>query len=144
MGVFDDVGRLWDVSKKQQRPGFVQGIKQAADAAEAAQEMKEQMAANGGAPQGLNGDSFNPFDNIAGMTTMTRGSGTITKFVDTGETLDDAHVYNVTFDVTADGHPGFSVVHKQVVSAGALGNWQVGKVMPVRFDPANLTQITIG
>ena len=144
MGVFDDMGRLWDVSKKNQRPGFIQGMKQSADAAEAAQAMKEQFAANGGMPPGMNGQSANPFENMAGMAAMTRGQGTITKIDDTGETFQDAHIYNVTFDVAADGHPNFTVVHKQMVASAALGNWQVGKMLPVRFDPANTTQVTIG
>ena len=40
MGVFDDVGRIYDASKNNPRPGLIDGIKQAADAAEKAQKMK--------------------------------------------------------------------------------------------------------
>ena len=108
------------------------------------QAMKEQMAANGGVPQGVNGQSFNPFENMAGMAAATRGQGTITKIVDTGEKFDTASIYNVTFTVVADGHAPFEVVHKQMIAAAALGNWQVGKMLPVRLDPANPTQVTIG
>ena len=144
MGIIEDAGRLWDVSKKNQRPGLADGLAQAANAAEAAQAMKEQMAANGGVPQGVNGQSFNPFENMAGMQTATRGQGTVTKLVDTGEKFDTASIYDVTFNVVSDGHPPFEVVHRQMIAAAALGNWQVGKMLPVRFDPANLTQVTIG
>jgi len=144
MGAFEDMGRIWDVSKKNKRPGLVQGLSQAADAAEAAQAMKEQMAANGGVPQGVNGQSFNPFENMAGMAAATRGTGTISKLTDTGEKFDAASIYDVTFDVVSDGHPPFQVVHRQMISAAALGNWQPGKTLPVRFDPSNLTQVTIG
>ncbi len=31
-----------------------------------------------------------------------------------------------------------------MISAAALGNWQLGKTLPVRFDPANPRQVTIG
>lgn len=144
MGVFDDMGRIWDASKDNPRPGMIQGIGMAADAAEAAKAMREQMAANGGVPQGVNGQSFNPFENMANMQAATRGQGTVTKIVDTGEKFDTASIYDVTMNVVSDDHPPFDVVHRQMIAAAALGNWQVGKMLPVRFDPANLTQVTIG
>src|SRR3954468_18047682 len=114
MGIIEDAGRIWDVSKKNQRPGLADGLAQAAAAAEAAQAMKEQMAANGGVPQGVNGQSFNPFENMAGMQTATKGQGTVTKIVDTGEKFDTASIYDVTFTVTSDSHPPFEVVHRQM------------------------------
>ena len=144
MGLIEDAGRIWDVSKKNTRPGLIDGIKQAADAAEAAQAMKEQMAANGGVPQGVNGQSFNPFENMQAMAAATRGTGTVVKLVDTKEKFQEASIYDVTFNVVSDSHPAFEVVHRQMISAAALGNWQPGKTLPVRFDPANPTQVTIG
>lgn len=144
MGVFDDVGRIYDASKHNKRPGLIDGIKQAADAAEGAQAMREQMAATGGVPQGVNGQSFNPFENMQGMAAATRGTGTIAKIEDTGEKFETSKIYDVTFDVVSDTAPPFQVVHRQMISATALGNWQPGKTLPVRFDPANTNQITIG
>lgn len=139
MGVFDDVGRIYDATKGNKRPGLVDGIKQAADAAEAAQAMR-----TAGVPQGVNGQSFNPFENMQGMAAATRGTGTITKLVDTKEKFQEASIYDVTFNVVSDSHAPFEVVHRQMISAGALGNWQIGKTLPVRFDPANLSQVTVG
>ena len=139
MGVFDDFGRLWDASKQNTRPGFAEGIKQAADAAEAANRMRA-----AGAPQGVNGVSFNPFENAGAMAAMTRGSGTVVELKDTGERFDTATIYDVTFDVAADGHPGFRVVHRQLIAAAALGNWQPGAVLPLRFDPKDTSQVVIG
>lgn len=139
MGVFDDVGRIWDASKDNPRPGLVQGIGMAADAAEAAKAMQA-----AGVPQGVNGQSFNPFENMQGMAAATKGTGTVTKLVDTKEKFQEASIYDVTFNVVSDGHEPFEVVHRQMISAAALGNWQVGKTLPVRFDPANPTQVTIG
>jgi hypothetical protein len=144
MGAFEDMGRIWDVSKKNKRPGLVDGLKQAADAAEGAQAMREQLAATGGVPQGVNGQSFNPFENMQSMAAATTGTGTIAKREDTGEKFDTAKIYDVTFDVVSDTAPPFQVVHRQMISAAALGNWQPGKTLPVRFDPANTSQITIG
>jgi hypothetical protein len=144
MGAFEDVGRIWDASKKNPRPGLIAGLSQAADAAEAAQAMKEQLAASGGVPPGVNGQSFNPFENMQNMAAATRGTGTITKLVDTTEKFQEASIYDVTFNVVSDSHPPFEVVHRQMISAAALGNWQPGKTLPVRFDPANLSQVTIG
>ena len=139
MGVFDDVGRIWDASKDSPRPGLIQGIGMAADAAEAAKAMQA-----AGVPQGVNGQSFNPFENMQGMAAATKGTGTVTKLVDTKEKFQEASIYDVTFNVVSDGHEPFEVVHRQMISAAALGNWQVGKTLPVRFDPANPTQVTIG
>jgi len=144
MGAFEDLGRIWDASKNNPRPGLVEGLGMAADAAEAAQAMQQQMAANGGVPQGVNGQSFNPFENVQGMAAATRGTGTVAKIVDTGEKFQEASIYDVTLDVVSDTHPSFQVVHRQMIAAAALGNWQPGKTLPVRFDPANLTQVTIG
>jgi hypothetical protein len=103
VGIIEDAGRIWDVSKNNPRPGLVDGLKQAADAAEAAQAMRQQLAANGGVPQGVNGQSFNPFENMQNMAAATKGQGTITKIVDTGEKFDTASIFDVTFNVVADG-----------------------------------------
>jgi hypothetical protein len=139
VGVFDDVGRIWDASKGNPRPGLIQGIGMAADAAEAAKAMRE-----AGTPQGVNGQSFNPFESMQGMAAATRGSGTVVSIVDTGEKFQEASIYDVTLDVKSDTHPSFRVVHRQMIAAAALGNWQPGKMLPVRFDPANTSQVTIG
>ena len=139
MGMFDDVGRIWDASKSNPRPGLADSLKQAADAAEAAKAMQA-----AGGPVGVNGQSFNPFENMQGMAAATRGSATVAKLEDTGEKFQEASIYAVTLGVTSDTAPPFQVVHKQMIAAAALGNWQVGKVLPVRFDPANTSQVTIG
>lgn len=144
MGAFEDMGRIWDVSKKNKRPGLAEGLSQAADAAENAQAMREQLASIGGVPQGVNGQSFNPFENMQGMAAATSGTGTIAKIEDTGEKFDTAKIYDVTFEVVSDTAPPFTVVHRQMISAAALGNWQPGKTLPVKFDPANTSQVTIG
>jgi hypothetical protein len=73
----------------------------------------------------------------------------VAKLVDTGDKFapvggPETSIYDVTFDVVSDSHAPFQVVHRQMISATALGNWQIGKTLPVRFDPANLTQVTIG
>ena len=58
-----------------------------------------------GVPQGVNGQSFNPFENMQGMAAATRGTGTITKLVDTKEKFQEASIYDVTFNVVSDSQP---------------------------------------
>lgn len=143
MGVLDDMGRLWDASRQMPKKSFSDKMKDAADGAEAAAEMQKAAAAGG--PTGMNGAGFNPFENMAGMNAGVRGSGTVVSLVDTGTKVADTPVYDVTMDVVADGRPGFRAVHRQVISAAALGHWQAGKVLPVRFDPNDAShQVTIG
>lgn len=143
MGVLDDMGRMWDASQQMPKKSFSEKMKDAADGAEAAVAM--QQAAAAGAPTGVNGAGFDPFANMAAMNAGVRGSGTVVSIADTGTKLADTPVYDVTMDVVADGQPGFRTVHRQVIAAAALGNWQAGKVLPVRFDPNDAShQVTIG
>ena len=140
MGVLDDMGRLWDASTQMPRKPFGERISDAAAAAETAAAM-----AKAGAPAPVNGVSYNPFENMAAMNAGVRGSGTVAAIADTGQKIDGASVYDITLDVVADGQPGFRAVHRQLIAAAALGNWQVGKVLPVRFDPDDAShQVTIG
>ncbi|MEO6534169.1 MAG: hypothetical protein ABIO06_11430 [Pseudolysinimonas sp.] len=143
MGVLDDMGRLWDASQQMPTQSFADKMKLAADGAEASAAMQKAAAAGG--PTGLNGVSYNPFENMAGMNAGVKGSATVVSIADTGTTTADTPVYDITMDVVADGQTGFRAVHRQVISAGALGNWQPGKVLPVRFDPNDAShQVTIG
>jgi len=143
MGVLDDMGRLWDASQQMPKQSFADKMKLAADGAEASAAM--QKAAAEGGPTGMNGVGYNPFENMAAMNAGVKGSATVVSMVDTGTKLADTPVYDVTMDVVADGQPGFRAVHRQVIAAAALGNWQAGKVLPVHFDPNDAThQLTIG
>ncbi|HEY4225363.1 MAG TPA: hypothetical protein VGM70_06085 [Pseudolysinimonas sp.] len=143
MGVLDDMGRAWDASQQMPKKSWTEKIHDMADGAEAAVAM--QKAAAAGAPAGVNGVSYDPFANMAAMNAGVHGSATVVAIADTGTKLADTPVYDVTMDVVADGQPGFRTVHRQVIAAAALGNWQAGKVLPVRFDPNDAGhQITIG
>ena len=143
MGVLDDMGRVWDASREMPKQSFADKMKIAAEGAEASAAMQKAAAAGG--PTGMNGVSYNPFENMAAMNAGVKGSATVVSMVDTGTKLADTPVYDVTMDVVADGQPGFRAVHRQVIAAAALGNWQAGKVLPVHFDPNDAThQLTIG
>jgi hypothetical protein len=143
MGVLDDMGRIWDASQQMPKQSFADKMKIAAEGAEASAAMQKAAAAGG--PTGMNGVGFNPFENMAAMNAGVKGSATVVSLADTGTKLAGASVYDVTMDVVADGQPGFRTVHRQVIAAAALGNWQAGKVLPVRFDPNDAThQVTIG
>ncbi|TAL44454.1 MAG: hypothetical protein EPN91_04380 [Salinibacterium sp.] len=139
MGVLDDMGRLWDASKNNPRPGFADGIKKAADAAEKANEFRAaSAAAQAGAP------SANPFVNAAAMNSAIRGSGVVTALTDTGQKFETTTIYDVSLDVTIDGEAPYSVVHRQMIAAAALGNWQPGKVITLRVDPVDKTKVMLG
>lgn len=138
MGILDDFSRLTGAAQTP-RYGLSEGLKRAADAAEGARRLQD-----AGVPDGVNGMGFNPFENAGAMASLIPGAGTVVSLVDTGERFDAATIYDVTFEIVADGMAGFQVVHRQMIAAAALGNWQPGKTLPVRFDPADHARFMVG
>ena len=142
MGAFDDLGRLWDASKNNPKPTLGDSLKMAADAAEQAKIYQDQ---SGAAAAGLGGaPSFNPFTNAAAMNSAIRGSGTVKALTDTGQRFETTTIYDVTLEVTLDGGPPYEVVHRQMIAAAALSNWQPGKVITLRVDPVDKTKVMLG
>jgi hypothetical protein len=142
MGIFDDIGRIMDASKDAPRVGLSDGLKQAADHAEQAKVYREQAAA---AAAGLGGaPSFNPFVNAAAMNSAVAGTGTVKALTDSGQKFETTTIYDVTLEVTLDGEEPFEVVHRQMIAAAAIGNWQPGKTIPVRVDPTDKTKVMLG
>ncbi len=142
MGILDDVGRLMDAAAKNPRPGIRDGIAQAANAAEQAAQFRDAAAGISGATSGAPG--FNPFQNAAAYNAAVRGSGTVKAIVDTGQKFDVTPIYDITLEVTIDGKAPYEVVHRQMIAAAALGNWQPGKVTTLRVDPADPTKVMLG
>ena len=143
MGILDDLGRLWDASKDNPRPGLGDGLKMAADAAENSKQLRD--AASGVAAAGVGGaPSFNPFTNAAAMNSAIRGSGMVTALTDTGEKFESTTIYDVTLEVTLDGEAPYEVVHRQMIAAAALGNWQPGKSITLRVDPNDKSKVMLG
>ena len=140
MGVLDDMGRLIGNGLSAPRPGFAESIKQAADLSDQAKAMQ----AGGGAMAAAGGYGANPFANLAAMNAAIPGSGVVTALVDSGEKFETTTIYDVSLDVTIDGEPPFPVVHRQMIAAAALGNWQVGKVISLRVDPNDKTKVMLG
>lgn len=141
MGILDDLGRVLDVSQQYPKPGLREGMAKAADAAEQADAYRKQAeaaAATAGAP------GFNPFQNAAAYNAAVRGSGVVKSIADTGQKFETTPIYDITLEVTLDGEPPYEVVHRQLIAAAALGNWQPGKVIPVRVDPQDKTQVMLG
>ena len=141
MGVFKDLGRLLDASKRTPRPTLSQGLGVAADHAEQAREFQERAAA---AASATGAPSFNPFENAAAMNAAVAGSGTVKSLEDTGQKFDDVTIYDVTLEVTIDGEQPYEVVHRQMIAAAALGIWQPGKVISLRVDPADKANVMLG
>ncbi len=142
MGILDDMGRLMDAAAKNPRPGIGESIAMAADAAEQAAQFRDAAAGVSGATAAAPG--FNPFQNAAAYNAAVRGSGTVTAIVDTGQRFGDTPIYDITLTVAIDGREPYEVVHRQMIAAAALGNWQPGKVTPVRVDPADPTKVMLG
>lgn len=144
MGILDDMGRLFDVAAKQpKQPGFRESVANAADMAEQAQAYKESYeAAAAGGTAGAPG--FNPLLNAAAYSTAKRGSGVVKAIVDTGQKFETTTIYDITLEVTLDGESPYEVVHRQMIAAAALGNWQPGKVLPIRVDPNDKTKVMLG
>ena len=142
MGILDDVGRLMGAAAKNPRPGVREGIAQAADAAEHAAQFRDAAAVASGATGGAPG--FNPFQNAAAYNAAVRGSGVVKAIVDTGQKFDVTPIYDITLEVTIDGRAPYEVVHRQMIAAAALGNWQPGKVTMRRVDPADPTKVMLG
>lgn len=142
MGILDDMGRLMDAAAKNPRPGVSESIANAADAAEQAAQFRDAAAGMSGATAGAPG--FNPFQNAAAYNAAVRGSGTVKAIVDTGQRFDVTPIYDITLEVTIDGKAPYDVVHRQMIAAAALGNWQPGKVTTLRVDPADPTKVMLG
>ena len=144
MGLLDDISRFADAAKAAP-PKKGMSIGDAATALEQANAYRAGLAADPTAgATAAGGYGANPFANMEAMNQAVRGSGTVTSLTDTGTKLADTPVYDVGFDVTIDGEPTFKVVHRQVIAAAALANWQVGKVLSLRVDPHDHTQVMIG
>jgi hypothetical protein len=141
MGMLDDYERIKAATAGKPRVGFAQGLHQAADAAEAAQAYKAAAEAAQGAAGGY---GANPLANLAAMNAATPASGVVKALVDTGQKFETTTIYDVTLQVTVDGQAPYEVVHRQMIAAAALGNWQVGKTIGLRVDPNDKTQVMIG
>lgn len=131
---------------KNPRPVLGESLANAADAAERANRFRDAVGGTSGAATGLTAGApgFNPFLNAAAYNSAVRGSGTVKAIVDTGQRFDATPIYDVTLEVTIDGEEPFEVVHRQLISAAALGFWQPGRVTPLRVDPADPTAVMLG
>ncbi|MCU1412839.1 MAG: hypothetical protein JWN80_179 [Microbacteriaceae bacterium] len=141
MGMLDDYNRIKAATAGKPRVGLAQSLSNAADAAEAVKGYQEAAAA---AQAASGGYGANPFDNLAAMNSATPGSGVVKALVDTGQKYETTTIYDVTLEVTVDGQPPYEVVHRQMIAAAALGNWQVGKVIGLRVDSKDKTQVMLG
>lgn len=93
---------------------------------------------------GFGGLGANPFANAAAYNAALPGSGEILSLTDTGTMLADSHVYDVGVRVTIAGKPPYDVVHRQVLAATVLGAWQPGRVIALRVDAVDPTQVMLG
>ena len=86
----------------------------------------------------------NPFANAAAYNAAIPGSGEILSLTDTGTKLAESSIYDVALRVTVDGREPYEVVHRQVLAETVLGAWQPGKVIALRVDAVDPTQVMLG
>lgn len=141
MGMLDDFNRIKAATGDKPKVGFRESLSNAADAAEAVKAYQDAAAT---AQAAAGGYGANPFGNLAAMNAAKPGSGLVKALVDTGQKFETTTIYDVTFEVTVDGEPPYEVVHRQMIAAAALGNWQPGKVVGLRVDAQDKTQVMLG
>lgn len=142
MGILDDAARLMGAAAKNPMPNIGESMANAANAAEQAAQLRDAAAGVSGATAGAPG--FNPFQNAAAYNSAVRGTGVVKAIVDTGQRIAETPVYDITLEVTVDGKAPYEVVHRQLIAAAALGNWQPGKTTTLRVDPVDPTKVMLG
>lgn len=140
MGVFKDIGRLMKAGAAQTaRTDYAEALRQSADLAE------QYAGTDPNAPLGTHGAaSANPFANMAAYASMIQAAGTVVSLVPTGADVGGTPVYAVELDVLIDGQPPYRTSYQTVIAAGALHNWQPGKVLPFRVSPSDPHSLMLG
>ena len=138
MGVVrsDELKELKKKADAQPKVSMMDGVKMANQAMDQAQEMQTAMAS-----QGL---SANPMANMAAMSQGIQGNATVKGTTDTGQKLADAPIMDVELEVQIPNEAPYTVTHRQAIALAAMGNWQAGKVWPVRVDPSDRSKVIIG
>jgi len=136
MGVFGDIGRLMKAGVEQSlRTDYAENLRLSADLAE---QMTDPAApAAGGSPA-------NPFAAMAAYSSMTPASGTVVSLAPTGRQITDTPVYAVELDILIDGQTVYRTTYETLIAAGALHNWQPGKVLPFRVSTTDPHSIMLG
>lgn len=132
----DELKELKRKADAQPKVSMLDGVKMANQAMDQAQEFQDMTAS-----QGL---SASPMANMAAMTNGLVGNATVKSLSDTGQQMNGAPVMDVLLTVQLPGEQPYDVQHKQLIAHAAMGNWQPGKMFPVRVDPANRTSVIIG
>src|SRR5918993_3028073 len=123
----DELKELKKKADAQPKVSMMDGVRMANQAMDQAQEMQGAFAS-----QGL---SANPMANMAAMANGLQGNATVKGTTDTGQKLGDAPIMDVELEVQLPGEAPYTVTHRQAIALAAMGNWQAGKVWPVRVDP---------
>ena len=132
----DELKELKKKADAQPKVSMMDGVKLANQAMDQAQEMQAAFAS-----QGL---SANPMANMAAMAQGIQGNATVKEVTDTGQKLGDAAIMDVELEVQLPNETPYTVVHRQAIAPAAMGNWQAGRVWPVRVAPDDRTKVTVG
>lgn len=140
MGLLRDIGRLMRAGAEQTvRTDYAEKIRQSADLAD------QWAGYDPDQPTGTHGMSAaNPFANMAAYSSMTPAAGTVVSYAPTGSHLDETPIYAVELDVLIDGKEPYRATYQTVIAAGALANWQPGKVLPFRVSTTDPQSLMLG
>ena len=140
MGVLNDVWRLIKAGGRERANiDYAESLRQSADLAEA------MAGTNPGGPGGTHGAAApNPFTNLEFMRQAIPVAGTVVALAPTDQVLGGTPIYAVELDVLRDGAPVYRTTYRTVIAAGALHNWQPGKVLPFRVSPTDPHALMLG
>jgi hypothetical protein len=135
-----DIWRLVRVGIRQTTAtDYAEALRQSADLAEM------WAGVNGSQPLGTHGAATaNPFANLAFLQGAVPAAGTVISLAPTGQHLGEVPIYAVELEMRMDGREPYRTTYRTVIGAGALPNWQPGRMLTFRVSPDDPHAIMLG
>lgn len=140
MGVFKDIWRLMRVGREQSaKMDFTEALHESANLAEtwANVDWNQPIGTHGAA-------TANPFANLSFLNSAIPAAGTVVSLAPTERKLGETPIYRVELEMKIDGHELYRTSYETVIAAGALPNWQPGKMLTFRVSPEDPHSIMLG
>lgn len=140
MGYLNDLWRLMRAAQRQSEAyDRAESLREAADLAEAWAGLDPNQ------PLGTHGAmTANPYANLSFLRNAIPAAGTVMYLVATEERLGDAPIHEVGLEITMDGREPYGTIYRTVIAAGALPNWQPGRMLTFRVSPDDPHSIMLG
>lgn len=145
MGVLRDLWRLMRsddrerAEEREEAQDYAEMLRQSAHVAEM------WAGVSGSQPMGTHGAATaNPYANLAFLQSAIPAAGTVIALWQTGQRLGSAPIYQVELEITRDDWPPYRSYYQTVIAAGALPNWQPGKMLTFRVSPDDPHALMLG